>query len=112
MYTTPTRELQNASAGAIFPFLRHLRRQENRDCTFENLSFIEVKRWVMTNLQNLTGNDDAKSRKTTFQNSTKKISFFLTFFRVKTLQASSSCVGVVTISRKGPKNADNFTVVF
>ena len=80
MYTTPTRELQNASAGAIFPFLRHLRRQENRDCTFENLSFIEVKRWVVKNHQNLTKNDDAKSRKTTFQNSSNKYRFFLTFF--------------------------------
>ena len=105
MYTTPTRELQNASAGAIFPFLRHLRRQENRDCTFENLSFIEVKRWVMKKHQNLTKNDDAKSRKTPFLNNTKKYVFSY-FFRVQALPESSSCVGVVTISRKGPKNAD------
>ena len=111
MYTTPTRELQNASAGAIFPFLRQLRRQENRDCTFENLSFIEVKRWVMKNHQKLTKNDDAKSRKTAFQNSTKN-HVFSYFFRVKTLPESSSCVGVVTISRKGPKNVDYFTVHF
>ena len=34
------------------------------------------------------------------------------FFRVKTLPESSSCVGVVTISRKGPKNVDYFTVRF
>ena len=34
------------------------------------------------------------------------------FFRVKTLPKSSSCVGVVTISRKGPKNADYLTVHF
>ena len=34
------------------------------------------------------------------------------FFRVKTLPESSSCVGMVTISRKGPKNVDNFTVGF
>ena len=79
IYTTLARELQNASAGAIFPFLRHLRRQDNRDCTFENLSFIEVKRWVMKKHQKLTKNDDAKSRKTTFQNSTKNSRFFLPF---------------------------------
>ena len=111
MYTTPTRELQNASAGAIFPFLRHLRRQENRDSTFENLSFIEVKRWVMKNHQNLTENDDAKSRKTAFQTAQTN-NVFSYFFRVKAIPESSSCVGMVTISRKGLKNVDNFTVGF
>ncbi len=85
--------------------LRHLRREENRACTCLKVSFIEVKRWVMTNHQNLTKNDDAKSRKMPFQSSTTN-HVFSYFFRVQALPESSSCVGVVTISRKGPKNAD------
>ena len=36
----------------------------------------------------------------------QKMTFFSHFVRAKALPESSSCVGVVTISRKGPKNAD------
>ncbi len=85
--------------------LRHLRREENRACTCSKVSFIEVKRWVMEIHQNLTKNDDAKSRKMPSQNSTKNDVVSL-FFREEALPESSSCVRVVTISRKGPQNVD------
>ena len=42
----------------------------------------------------------------------QKMTFFSHFVRAKALPESSSCVGMVTISRKGPKNADEFTVNF
>ena len=79
MYTSPKRELQNERLSAFFPMLRHLRWDKHRACTCWKVSFIEVKRWVMKNHQNLTKNDDAKARKTTFQNSTKKSRCFLLF---------------------------------
>ena len=49
MYTTLERELQNEATERNFPLLRHLRQEENRACTSENLSFSKAKRWVVGN---------------------------------------------------------------
>ena len=43
MYTILARELQNESAGRIFPLFRHLTHDDNMACTFPNLSFTEAK---------------------------------------------------------------------
>lgn len=80
MYTTLERELQNESAERNFPLLRYLRREENRACTSENLSFIEAKRWVVENHDFLTKIDHQKQQSTTIKKCYKKTLFFLTFF--------------------------------
>ena len=43
MYTILARELQNESAGRIFPLFRHLTHDDNMACTFQNISFTEAK---------------------------------------------------------------------
>ena len=70
----------------LFSMLRHLRREDNRACTCSKVSFIAVKRWVMKNHQNLTENDDAKSRKNVIPEQHKQIRFFLRFSFKKTSQ--------------------------
>ena len=79
MYTILERELQNEAAERNFPLLRHLRQEENRACTSENLSFIMAKRWVVEHPDFLNKIDHQKPRSTTMKKCYNKSLFYLTF---------------------------------
>ena len=49
MHTTLAQELQNESAGHIFPFFSYLTPDDNLACIVQNLSFMEAKLWFMKN---------------------------------------------------------------
>ena len=103
MYTILARELQNESAERNFPLLRYLRRDENTACTFQNLSFIQAKRWVVENPHFLTKFDHQKPQSTAIKNAAAK-SHFSHFFCSRTLQKQCSRSDGVTISENGLGN--------
>ena len=72
MYTTLARELQNESAGRIFPLFRHLTHDDNMACTFQNISFTEAKPWVVENHHVVTKNDTQNMHSSDTKNVTKQ----------------------------------------
>ena len=80
MYTSLGRELQNESAGRIFPLFRHLAHDGNMACTFQNISFTEAKPLVVENHHVVTKNDTQNMHSSDRKNVTKQIACFLTFF--------------------------------
>ena len=80
MYTTLARELQNESAGRIFPLFRHLTHDDNMACTFQNISFTEAKPQVVENHQVVTKNDTQNMHSSDTKTQPNENYIFLTFF--------------------------------
>ena len=85
MYTTLARELQNESAGRIFPLFRHFTHDENMACTFPNLSFTGAKPLVVENHRVVTISRTQNMLSNDLKNVNEKNTFF-SFFQSRSLR--------------------------